>query len=608
MSEKDNEKNILDKFSDESTENSEIAETAEKEEGSNWEFDSAPSLDDDFLSDIAENDIKADEKSQEKEDEEKEDKKNEEHVSIKVSKKGIKIAICAAVCVVVIAVLAVFGVRYFTVPNSNEKMNPGNVALKVGDTPVSIGMYNYYYDSIVYEYTYYANYGYYDLDTTADFATQYTKDDDGNEISWLDFFEQQTKERLKLNILYYEEGVKAGVKLTDEQQKNIDEQISGLETTAAQSGQSINDYIAENYGEYCGEATLRKFLEQYYIAGSYYYQSQILNRPSDEDTEAYFKEHEDAYKSVSYAIIETPYDTTDENTMATSLQAAQQLSTTFTDAEAMRLAIPTASAELVQQFITAGYFSTEADAIAALEESMNSTQSKTEVESTYSSDVADWLFSDDTAVNSTMVYPNQESSIITIIMKTSEPKLDETEVYSVRHILIMPETEEAADTEGSTETEESAEATEQDWESAYEEAQSILDEYNNGEKTEIEFAKLAEQYSEDTGSTSAGQSGYYGGGYEGVPLGEMVPEFENWAIDDSRRYGDVEIVKSDYGYHIMYFIFNGAEYLYNAQQDCAKAKEDEKLADVKVKEKAGFKKVKVASPNDSAVAASSSAQ
>jgi hypothetical protein len=42
-----------------------------------------------------------------------------------------------------------FGVRYFTVPNSDEKMNPGNVALKVSDTPVSIGMYNYYYDSIV---------------------------------------------------------------------------------------------------------------------------------------------------------------------------------------------------------------------------------------------------------------------------------------------------------------------------------------------------------------------------------------------------------------------------------------------------------------------------
>ena len=634
MSEKDNEKNILNKLTDESTDDVETSSAAasEKAEESEWEFASAPSLDTEFLTDIGGDDvtvaIDSDAASAENAEEKKpESEKKDDDDNIKLSKKTVKIGACAFVALIVIAVLAFFGIKYYTTPNSDEKMNPGNIALRIGDTDVSIGMYNYYYDSIVYEYTYYANYGYYDLDTTTDFATQFTKDDDGNEISWLDFFEQQTKERLKLNIYYYEQGVKAGIELTDEQKSNIDSQISNLATTAAQSGQSINEYIADNYGEYCGEATLRKFLEQYYIAGTYYYQSQITNRPTEEEVNAYFSEHEADYESVSFAILEMPYDTSDETTKAAAVQSAQDISETLTDLQAMKDAIPVVSAELIQQYISLGYFETEEDAIESLAESQEFTQTKSEIESTFSAEISDWLMNSETAVNSTMVYPNEDSGIIYIIMKTAEPILDDTEVYSVRHILIMPKSDdtatedattedtetadtETADTETDTDTEstESTEISEEAWNAAYEDAQSILDEYNNGEKTELSFALLAEANSEDTGSTSAGQNGYYGGGYEGITLGQMVSQFEDWATDDSRRFGDVEIVKSDYGYHIMYFIFDGAQYLYNAQQDCATAKENEVLDGVKVKEKAGFKKVKTATPGDKSVAVASSGQ
>lgn len=629
MSEKEKENKLFDKLADESTEEAAVEESvaasepAAEEKSGEWEFEaSAPSLDDDFITADNGGDYQVELEAEPEKEEKEAETKSEEHVNIKISKKAVKITVCTVVAAVVVALLAVFGVRYFTVPNSNEKMNPGNVALKVSKTDVSIGMYNYYYDSIVYEYTYYANYGYYDLDTTADFATQYTTDDDGNEISWLDFFEQQTKERLKLNIYYYEKGVEAGIELTEDQKTDIDEQIANLATTASQSGQSINEYISENYGEYCGEATLRKFLEQYYIAGTYYYQSQILNRPSDEDVQSYFAENEDKYKSVSYAILEMAYDTTDETTMQADIQAAEEIRAGLTDVESMKLAIPQASAQLIEEFISAGYFSTEEETIEALSDSLESTQSKTDVESTFNSEVADWLFSSDTEINATMIYPNSDSGIIYIVMKTAQPELEEVEVYSVRHILIMPDTaedetedtaeDETEDTaEDAEETEDAAEDTAADeaaWEDAYAEAQSILEEYNNTDKTELDFAKLAEQYSEDTGSTSAGQSGYYGGGYEGVQLGEMVSEFENWAVDESRRYGDVEIVKSEYGYHIMYFIFHGQQYLYNAQQDCFADAEQVSLDSVEIKEKSGFKKVKVATPDDKAVASASSAQ
>ena len=40
----------------------------------------------------------------------------------------------------------------------------------------------------------------------------------------------------------------------------------------------------------------------------------------------------------------------------------------------------------------------------------------------------------------------------------------------------------------------------------------------------------------------------------------MVPDFEKWSVDDSRKYGDTGIVKSDYGYHIMFFVNDCPEY------------------------------------------------
>jgi hypothetical protein len=41
----------------------------------------------------------------------------------------------------------------------------------------------------------------------------------------------------------------------------------------------------------------------------------------------------------------------------------------------------------------------------------------------------------------------------------------------------------------------------------------------------------------------------------------MVDEFNDWCFDSARKTGDTDIVKTEYGYHIMYFI--GTDMLYN---------------------------------------------
>ena len=82
-------------------------------------------------------------------------------------------------------------------------------------------------------------------------------------------------------------------------------------------------------------------------------------------------------------------------------------------------------------------------------------------------------------------------------------------------------------------------------------AEDILAEYNKGEKTAEAFGALAAKYTTDEGSKSTG------GLYENIKKGEMVEPFEKWSFDSARKEGDTSIVKSDYGYHIMYFVAKG---------------------------------------------------
>ena len=54
--------------------------------------------------------------------------------------------------------------------------------------------------------------------------------------------------------------------------------------------------------------------------------------------------------------------------------------------------------------------------------------------------------------------------------------------------------------------------------------------------------------SQDPGSQSNG------GLYENVQQGQMVEAFDNWCFDEKREPGHNGIVKTDYGYHLMYFV------------------------------------------------------
>lgn len=592
----------------ESSVKADFSHSVEYETNDNWQFDaSAPATENDV---VGENGVEFELPKPKPAPAKKEEPAPQgfEPQGVVIKKETVTAVLSSLIAVVIIAILVVLGVRYYTVPNSNEKMNPGNVVMTVGNTDVSVGMYNFYYQNIVKQYVQYASNGYYDIDLSKDFSTQYTTDDDGNEISWQDRFKENTTELIKKNTIYYQKGIESGITLTDAQKEMIETQLDNIKNAASSANLGVNEYIVQTYGDNCGLETLRKYLEQNYISSVYYYQQQIKLRPSEDELNAYFKENENDYKSCSYAILEAEYDTSSDATKKAAVDNAKAAIAKITDEDSMKALIPEFCSDLISKYISAGYFTDESDAVDAFAGAMDSTSVKSDVESNFGEDIADWMFNTDTAVGSLNYYADENAGVIYIIMKTSQPALDSdsaSKVYSVRHILVIPESGDDDSSSSSSSSTATKKYTEEEWAAALEKANSILDEYNKGDKTELSFAELAEKYTDDTSSTSVNMNNMYGGGIMDTQLGQMVSDFENWAIDSSRKYGDVEIVKSSYGYHIMFFISYCPQYMYDAENqyitDLINDDADSAAKTYYEKERIGMRNAEVATPSSSYV-------
>ena len=115
----------------------------------------------------------------------------------------------------------------------------------------------------------------------------------------------------------------------------------------------------------------------------------------------------------------------------------------------------------------------------------------------------------------------------------------EDKYVDVRHVLVMPE---GADSNIRSET-----FPEEAWETAKAEAEQLLADWEQGDKSEESFAQLAMDHSDD-GSASTG------GLFTNVAKGQMVEAFETWCFDESRKPGDYGMVETEFGYHLMFFV------------------------------------------------------
>jgi len=139
-----------------------------------------------------------------------------------------------------------------------------------------------------------------------------------------------------------------------------------------------------------------------------------------------------------------------------------------------------------------------------------------------------WFFDDARKDND--VYASEDGKSVYLVAKAAKKETYLTK--NVGHILIEVDSE----ADDATVAE------------AKKKAQEILDKFLAGEKTKDAFEALAEGNTADSGVF-----------YDNVAKGKMVEEYEDWIYDEARKAGDTGLVKTQYGWHVMYFVGDGVE-------------------------------------------------
>ena len=143
----------------------------------------------------------------------------------------------------------------------------------------------------------------------------------------------------------------------------------------------------------------------------------------------------------------------------------------------------------------------------------------------------------------------------------------EGKFVDVRHVLFVPEG-------GTTDESGATVYTDAEWAACESKAREIMNAWSKGECDEESFAAMAAVYSQDPGSKDNG------GLYENVQQGQMVPEFDAWCFDAKRVPGHYGIVKTTYGYHLMYFVKSTPIWEFYSRQDLVSEKTNALMADI----------------------------
>ena len=466
---------------------------------------------------------------------EKEKKKKNSYINrnrqkVEKAEKTLGIIVGIAVVVAVICLLlSYFGVfnRLFTAAKVDGK-SVSIAEMNCAFADVKNQVYN---ASQEYESSYGS--GYYTADTksTDECAYDSTK-------TWGEYFEEQALEHVK-QIYTFKDA--EGNTLTEDQQKEIADTFTSLASSAKENNFSLNAYIREAYGVGVNKTVLREWLENIYKAQNAQeaVQSTYEDKITDKDIKAYFEEHKADYTvKVDTTSVADKLEKEDISNDEVDKLIAKAVAAAKKDASSIYTKVKANPSSMLKT-VNAYEKKAKGDAATAYtEDTLAMTGVISSRMSSLGADAQKWIANSKTVNQTGLVYSadyENKSFQFDVIVVTTPAKVYST--VNVRHILIKPENTESDDS----------------WKAAKEEIETIYAQWKK-KGTEDYFATLATEKTEDTGSQENG------GLYENVTPGQMVDTFDAWCFDASRKAGDTGIVKTTYGYHVMYFVSNNGAY------------------------------------------------
>ena len=460
--------------------------------------------------------------------------------------------VAIAVMLLVVIVSRIFGTGI--IPRSTT-------ALTVGETKVSAAELNHYYiDSVNNFLTQAGDYvSMFGLDTAKPLDEQFYSEAD--ELTWADYFLDQATGSAQNMYAVYNAAKAEGFQLSDEAKASIDSAVENMKLTATLQGfPSAESYITAVYGEGCNEKTFRQYAEvqltaQEFAAAkneSLTYDDAAI-RAEDEANAATYSAYTYNY---CYLAASKFYEGGTENEDGTKTYSDEEMEAGRAAAEA---AAQTLAAATTVEELDAAYAALEIN--AEVENAKSTRQNKVQYANVTTA-IREWVTAADRKAGDIKLIPseytshnhadgeectgdNDTKSVSGYYVVLFEGKDDNlTQLVNVRHILVSYEGGTIDETTGTTVY------TDEEKAKAKTAAEEILASFEAGEKTEEAFAALATEKTTDTGSKENG------GLYENVYPGQMVSNFDAWCFDAARKTGDTDIVETEYGCHVMYFVGN----------------------------------------------------
>lgn len=397
-------------------------------------------------------------------------------------------------------------------------------AVTVGEHKISPVEFNYFYQDSFYQvYSTYSSLWSYMVDPNLPLAGQecFMAEEEG--ATWKDFLTDAACDAAVQVYALYDAAQEEGFALTQEELDGIKATEETMATYAESYGFDDADHYLENaYGKGCEMESYLSYLTVQQTASSYAAHKAESYTYDDAALRAYYDEHKQDFDKVSYRLFTVTTEGEDSaaakataDSMAAELDGTAQ---SFIDA-----ALTYAPEEQKEYYEEASY-----------------TERRNYTYSNISTDYADWLFAAERIEGESQVFATSTGYAVVMFIGRDN---NEYNTANVRHILVQVGA-----------TGENGESTESDWAACLEEIEAIKAEWEASDMTEETFATLADEKSQDTGSVGNG------GLYENVYKGQMVAEFEDWCFDAARVVGDTGLVKTSYGYHLMYFSGTGDQY------------------------------------------------
>ena len=460
------------------------------------------------------------------------------------------VAIVLVVAIVAASVMVVTGV------NRSGIIDKNTVAATVNGHEISSVELSYYYmDLISNSYNeWYSTYGDdvstylllmgLDLSKPLD---QQTYDEEGT--TWAQFYIDTALDYVKSDYALYDLAMAEGYTLSEDDQTTLDTNLSNLSFYALMGGyEDLDAYLVATYGFGASLESYKEYCERSALATSYYNAYADSLTYDDAAIRAYEEDKYDQYSCFTYASYYMPY---------TDYLDSSSASEDGTYSDEVRDAARAAVKADAESLTSAATIADLDKAIAALavnadSEDEASTQYTRKFYSSVDSAIRDWVADssrksgDITAIpyesTTTDTDGNEKTVINGYYVVYFQERDDNLEpMANVRHLLVEFEGG-TKDDDGNTTYSDAEKAV------AKEEAEGYLKTWKDGAADQDSFIELVKEHSDDSSAST-------GGLFEDItPDSNYVENFLNWSIDPDRKAGDTDVIESEYGYHVMYYV------------------------------------------------------